>query len=88
MIDGMPAGSIADDQAIRLPVLARYHARLLAVAEFAGPGLVCGGIDPGRRGLVFYRLLELALPGRLRLWTRHGWRRWFSLAALMYGPWA
>jgi integrase len=34
-----------------VPVLARYHVRLLAAARFAGSGLVCGGIDPGRRNL-------------------------------------
>jgi integrase len=34
-----------------VPVLARYHARLLAAAESAGAGLVCGGSDPGRRNL-------------------------------------
>jgi integrase len=34
-----------------VPVLARYHARLLAAAESAGSGLVCGGADPGRRNL-------------------------------------
>jgi hypothetical protein len=34
-----------------VPVLARYHARLLASARFAGTGLVCGGADPGRRNL-------------------------------------
>ncbi len=34
-----------------VPVLARYHARLLAVARFAGNALVCGGTDPGRRNL-------------------------------------
>jgi integrase len=34
-----------------VPVLARYHARLLAAAESAGAGLVCGGTDPGRRNL-------------------------------------
>jgi integrase len=34
-----------------VPVLARYHSRLLAAARFAGTGLVCGGIDPGRRNL-------------------------------------
>ena len=32
-----------------MPVLARYQARLLAAAAFAGTGLVCGGTDPGRR---------------------------------------
>jgi integrase len=34
-----------------VPVLARYHAPLLAAAEFAGTGLICGGADPGRRNL-------------------------------------
>jgi hypothetical protein len=32
-------------------VLAAYHARLLAAAEFAGAGLVCGGADPARRNI-------------------------------------
>jgi hypothetical protein len=34
-----------------VPVLARYHARLLAPARSAGTGLVCGGTDPGRRNI-------------------------------------
>jgi hypothetical protein len=34
-----------------VPVLARYHDRLLAAAAFAGTGLVCGGTDPGRRNI-------------------------------------
>jgi integrase len=34
-----------------VPVLARYHGRLLAAAAFAGTGLICGGTDPGRRNL-------------------------------------
>jgi hypothetical protein len=34
-----------------VPVLARYHAPLLAAARFAGAGLICGGADPGRRNL-------------------------------------
>ncbi len=34
-----------------VPVLARYHARLLAAARFAGTGLICGGAGPGRRNL-------------------------------------
>jgi len=34
-----------------VPVLAAYHARLLAAAEFAGAGLVCGGADPARRNI-------------------------------------
>ena len=34
-----------------VPVLARYHAPLLAAAAFAGTGLICGGAGPGRRNL-------------------------------------
>ena len=34
-----------------VPVLARYHCRLLAAAQAAGTGLICGGSDPGRRNL-------------------------------------
>jgi hypothetical protein len=34
-----------------VPVLARYHGRLLAAAVFAGAGLICGGTDPGRRNI-------------------------------------
>jgi hypothetical protein len=34
-----------------VPVLARYHGRLLAAARFAGAGLICGGADPDRRNL-------------------------------------
>ena len=34
-----------------VPVLARYHGRLLAAARFAGDGLVLCGTDPGRRNL-------------------------------------
>jgi integrase len=34
-----------------VPVLARYHGRLLAAARSAGNGLICGGADPGRRNL-------------------------------------
>ena len=34
-----------------VPVLTRYHTRLLAAARSAGTGLICGGADPGRRNL-------------------------------------
>jgi integrase len=34
-----------------VPVLARYHARLLAAARSAGTALICGGTDPGRRNI-------------------------------------
>src|SRR6516162_3249895 len=44
-----------------VPVLARYHTRLLAAARFAGTGLICGGADPGRRNLT--NPLIIALDG-------------------------
>jgi hypothetical protein len=34
-----------------VPVLARYHDRLLAAAASAGTGLICGGTDPARRNI-------------------------------------
>jgi integrase len=34
-----------------VPVLDRYHARLLAAARSAGNALICGGADPGRRNV-------------------------------------
>ena len=34
-----------------VPVLARYHDRLLAAAAFAGTELISGGTDPGRRNI-------------------------------------
>jgi integrase len=34
-----------------VPVLPRYHGRLLAAARFAGTGLITGGTDAGRRNL-------------------------------------
>ncbi len=34
-----------------VPVLERYHARLLAAARSAGAGLICGGTEPGRRNV-------------------------------------
>jgi hypothetical protein len=34
-----------------VPVLSRYHDKLLAAASFAGTAPVCGGADPGRRNI-------------------------------------
>jgi integrase len=48
-----------------VPVLARYHARLLAASRFAGTALICGGTDPGRRNLT--NPLIRALDGGTRL---------------------
>jgi hypothetical protein len=36
-----------------VPVLARYHSPLLAAAQFAGTGLICGGADPARRNITY-----------------------------------
>jgi len=60
-----------------VPVLARYHARLLAAARFAGTGLICGGADPGRRNLTNPLIRGLGGGGGLPGWTpagcgRHG----------------
>jgi len=44
-----------------VPVLARYHGRLLAAARFAGDALVLCGRDPGRRNLT--NPLAAALDG-------------------------
>jgi hypothetical protein len=54
-----------------VPVLSRYHSRLLAAARGAGTGLICGGTDPGRRNLAnpLIRALDggsgLPRPGHL-----------------------
>ena len=42
---------VRDPRARVVPVLASYHAPLLAAARFAGSGLVCGGAEHGRRNL-------------------------------------
>jgi integrase len=44
-----------------VPVLARYHARLLAAARSAGRALICGGASPGRRNIT--NPLIIALDG-------------------------
>lgn len=44
-----------------VPVLSRYHSRLLAAARSAGTGLICGGADPGRRNIT--NPLTAALDG-------------------------
>jgi len=43
-----------------VPVLARYQNLLLAAAEHAGTGLVCGGTDPGRRNITTPLIRSLA----------------------------
>jgi integrase len=43
-----------------VPVLARYHARLLEAAAFAGDRLICGGRDPHRRNVTCPLVSSLA----------------------------
>ena len=43
-----------------VPVLARYHDRLLAAAASAGTGLICGGTDPSRRNITTPLIRSLA----------------------------
>jgi integrase len=69
-----------------VPVLARYHARLLAAARFAGNALICGGTDPGRRNLT--NPLIIALDGGTglpRLDTSRLRATWLAEAAELLG---
>ncbi len=69
-----------------VPVLARYHARLLAAARFAGTGLVCGGTDPGRRNLTNPLITALDGGGGLpRLDTSRLRATWLAEAAELLG---
>ena len=77
-----------------VPVLSRYHARLLAAARFAGTGLICGGTDPGRRNLAnpLIRALDggSGLPrldaSRLRAtWLAEVCAELLGLATFMHG---
>jgi integrase len=69
-----------------VPVLARYHAPLLAAAAFAGAGLICGGADPGRRNIT--NPLVAALDGGTglpRLDTSRLRATWLSDCAQLLG---
>jgi hypothetical protein len=48
-----------------VPVLARYHERLLAAARFAGSGLVTGGTEPGRQNITHQLTRSLSGGGGL-----------------------
>jgi integrase len=69
-----------------VPVLARYHARLLAAARFAGTGLICGGADPGRRNITspLIRALDGG-TGLPRLDTSRLRATWLAEAADLLG---
>jgi integrase len=69
-----------------VPVLSRYHSRLLAAARFAGPGLICGGADPGRRNITFALVAALDGGGRLpRLDTSRLRATWLAGCAQLLG---
>ena len=69
-----------------VPVLARYHARLLAAARFAGAGLICGGADPGRRNLTNPLIIALDGGGGLpRLDTSRLRATWLAEVADLLG---
>jgi len=69
-----------------VPVLPRYHGRLLAAARFAGTGLVTGGTDPGRRNLTnpLIRALDGG-TGLPRLDTSRLRATWLAEAAELLG---
>jgi len=74
-----------------VPVLARYHQRLLAAAASAGPGLVTGGTDPGRKNITTPLTRSLSggtgLPrlevSRLRMTWLHDCAQLLGLATFM-----
>jgi integrase len=69
-----------------VPVLARYHARLLAAARFAGNSLICGGTDPGRRNLTNPLIIALDGGGGLpRLDTSRLRATWLAEVAELLG---
>jgi integrase len=69
-----------------VPVLARYHARLLVSARFAGTGLICGGADPGRRNITTPLITALdGGSGLPRLDTSRLRATWLAEAAELLG---
>ncbi|HEV3289971.1 MAG TPA: hypothetical protein VG123_13335 [Streptosporangiaceae bacterium] len=69
-----------------VPVLARYHDRLLAAAASAGTGLICGGTDPGRRNITTPLIRSLAGgTGLPRLDTSRLRATWLADAAQLIG---
>ena len=84
-------GVIAEVRGARpraVPVLARYHDRLLAAAAFTGTGLICGGTDPGRRNITEFPPLTRSLAagaGRPRLDTSRLRATWLRDCAELLG---
>jgi integrase len=78
---------VRGQRARAVPVLARYHAPLLAAARFAGTGLVCGGADPGRRNITNPLITALDGGGGLpRLDTSRLRATWLADCAQLLGP--
>jgi hypothetical protein len=70
-----------------VPVLARYHAPLLAAARFAGTALICGGADPGRRNITNPLIAALdGGSGLPRLDTSRLRAAWLADCADQLGP--
>jgi hypothetical protein len=69
-----------------VPVLSRYHQRLLAAAAFAGTAPVCGGTDPGRRNITTPLTRSLSGGGGLpRLDTSRLRATWLADVAELLG---
>ena len=69
-----------------VPVLARYHSRLLSAAASAGTGLICGGADPGRRNITNPLITALDGGGGLpRLDTSRLRATWLAEVAELLG---
>jgi len=69
-----------------VPVLARYHPRLLAAAASAGNALICGGADPGRRNITNPLIRALDGGGGLpRLDTSRLRATWLAEVAELLG---
>ena len=69
-----------------VPVLSRYHSRLLVAARSAGTGLICGGADPGRRNITSALIAALDGAGGLpRLDTSRLRATWLADAAELLG---
>jgi integrase len=69
-----------------VPVLARYHQRLVVSAAFAGPGWVIGGVDPDRRNVTTPLISSLAGGADLgRLQTQRLRSTWLAAVAEQLG---
>jgi hypothetical protein len=79
--------TVRGPRARTVPVLSRYHARLLTAASFAGTGLVCGGTDPARRNITNPLITALDGGGGLpRLDTSRLRATWLAGCADQLGP--